>query len=272
MFKIFHRIKPEEPIKEELEEDLNKEATFKEELIEKLGPDSFEVKYLSDYIKTEDEMYNLKGKDYDYYDLSTLQSTFERKRLVRVYERMLYVDFEYISFRRLKGHREDLARILVETDADLLKDRKKLEPSNTDCRVLFRRIEKESNCIAYQIALYTDFDLYSINCYLTQRYRLKYTKKKYRQDGLILASEGDPCTLIEMGKGSLLVHCNNAAGEIGEIGVHDSKAILPYMYDDLRYVITCEVARKISGGEEFGAIVQVDIYDNPLTLMELGKL
>lgn len=272
MFKIFHKVKPEEPIEDEFEEKTSKRPNFKDELIEKLGPDSFEVKYLSDYIKTRDEMYNPKGKESNYRDLTTLRSTLERKRLVRVYERILYVNFEYISFQRLSTQREDLARILVESDTDLLDDMKKLEPSDTECRVFFRRIEKESNCIAYQIALYTDYDFYSLNCYLTQRYRLKYTKKEYRQDGLLFAHEGDPCTLIEMGKGSLLVHCNNFAGEIGEIGVRDSKAILPYMYDDLRYIIACEVVRTIYAEGDFGAIVQVDIYDNPLTLIESGKL
>ena len=134
-----------------------------------------------------------------------------------------------------------------------------------DYCVYLRILNKEKKLLKYQIGVYTTYDLSSLNCYFSESYRLKYVRNY--QNGLLFAHVGDPCTLIEMGKGSLLVFCKEPAGEIGEIGVRDSKNILPYYYEKDRYTITCEVIRTIDGGGEFGAIVKVDVYDNPLYVL-----
>ena len=233
----------------------------KVKMIEELGEDSFEVQYLQDFIKTEDP----ERDQTDYLSFVTVKPNFENMILVKLFDRSITVNFDYISRTKVGCHLADFKKILFEADEEVQKCIKQLDPAKTDYCVYLRSITIKDNLVSYQIGIYTDYDLSLLKCYLSEKYRLKYIASKDRQDALIFTNVNDICSLSETGKGSLLVHCNNRyGGDIGEIGVRDAKTLLPYYFDLDRYLITCKVVRKISGRSDSGAEVWVQVYDNPL--------
>ncbi len=232
-------------------------------VIDLMDPDSFEARYCMDFIKTKREYY--ANKDSDYYSSLSSHGIPVKKnnmRLLSVIPYELNLDFHFVDVERIIVRKEEFGKMLISANNDLQKRIEKLGLSQTQVHIVMTKIIERSNYISYDACVYSDYDLYSLNCYLSERYRLKYTTKEYRQDAILLASVGDGVTLEENGPGRLLCNVDGFPGVIGEIGVNDSKAILPYINSD-KFVIVAEVAQKILN-DPYGAIVQVDIYDNPL--------
>ena len=92
----------------------------KDTLIDVLGENSFEAKYLQDFFKTEEEIKNgIEGLDY----ISGLivQSNLENMNLVKLFDRSMNIDFDYISIPKIMENQSSFEKILSDTDEEVQK-------------------------------------------------------------------------------------------------------------------------------------------------------
>ncbi len=255
--------------KQESKEEIDTSAA-RDSVESLLDPDSFEYKYLKPFLKSD----NLYYDDIEFYkDKPEFKKTIyynysynlkkSELNLIRVFSFVIKIDFDFIDLNKIKDNSKDFFDIVINMNKELQKSIKSLASSKIVLDPMLKYADKENNYLCYEVAVYSDYDLHSGKCYLSEKYRLKYTKKEYRQQALIFAHEGNGARLIENGTGTLIFKVDGYAGEIGEIGFHDSKAILPYLDDD-RYLIVAEIDRTIFSSDTAGAIVKVEIFDNPL--------